>query len=110
MTRSELTERMARGHGGRLAAEDMEKAVRNIIEQMSGALARGDRIEIRGFGSFCLHHRRPRWGRNPATGEPVEIDGRYVPHFKPGKRLRERVDEARRRETGGGRQSFVESR
>ena len=102
MTRAELTVRMARRHGGRLAAEDMEKAVRNIVEQMSGALARGDRIEIRGFGSFRLHYWRPRWGRNPATGEQVEIDGRYVPHFKPGKRLRERVDEALRRERGGG--------
>ena len=104
MTRSELTERMARRHGGRLAAEDMEKAVRNIVEQMSGALARGGRIEIRGFGSFCLHYWRPRWGRNPATGKPVKLYGSYVPHFKPGKRLRKCVDEARRRESGGGGQ------
>ena len=104
MTRAELTVRMARRHGGRLAAEDMEKAVRNIVEQMSGTLARGDRIEIRGFGSFRLHHRPPRWRRNPATGEPVKLDGSYVPHFKPGKRLRERVDEAWRRESDSGGQ------
>ena len=101
MTRSELTVRMARRHRGRLAAEDVENAVRNIVEQMSGALARGDRIEIRGFGSFRLQYWRPRWGRNPATGEPVKMDGSYVPRFRPGKRLRERVDEAWRRELGG---------
>ena len=57
------------------------------------ALARGERIEIRGFGSFSLHYRAPRIGRNPKTGEQVALAGKYVPHFKPGKELRERVNE-----------------
>jgi integration host factor subunit beta len=59
---------------------------------MAQTLQKGDRIEIRGFGSFSLHYRAPRVGRNPKTGETVELDGKYVPHFKPGKELRERVD------------------
>ena len=58
---------------------------------MSGALSGGERIEIRGFGSFCLHYRPPRLGRNPKTGESVALRGKHVPHFKPGKELRERV-------------------
>ncbi len=63
-----------------------------MIEQMSQALATGNRIEIRGFGSFSLHYRPPRIGRNPKTGEAVQLTGKYVPHFKPGKELRERVN------------------
>ena len=109
MTRSGLAERVARRHGGRLAADEVEKAVGNIVEQMSCALARGERIEIRGFGSFRLHYWPPRRGRNPASGEAMELEGRHVPRFKPGKRLRERVNEARRRQTYGGRQPAVES-
>jgi len=58
---------------------------------MSGALASGERIEIRGFGSFSLNYRPPRTGRNPKTGDAVALSGKYVPHFKPGKELRERV-------------------
>ena len=61
---------------------------------MSDALSSGRRIEIRGFGSFSLHFRPPRMGRNPKTGEPVSLDGKYVPHFKPGKELRERVNKS----------------
>ena len=60
---------------------------------MSDALAQGERIEIRGFGSFSLHFRPPRQGRNPKTGETVALAGKYVPHFKPGKDLRERVND-----------------
>jgi integration host factor subunit beta len=63
-----------------------------MIEQMSQALASGERIEIRGFGSFSLHFLPPRMGRNPKTGDSVELNGKYVPHFKPGKELRERVN------------------
>jgi integration host factor subunit beta len=63
-----------------------------LLEQMSDALSTGQRIEIRGFGSFSLHHRPPRIGRNPKTGEPVALPGKHVPHFKPGKQLRERVN------------------
>ena len=61
---------------------------------MSQTLAMGERIEIRGFGSFSLHYREPRLGRNPKTGETVQLAGKYVPHFKPGKEMRERVNES----------------
>lgn len=63
------------------------------LKQMSQCLATGDRIEIRGFGSFSLHYRAPRVGRNPKTGQSVSLDGKFVPHFKPGKELRDRVNE-----------------
>ena len=72
----------------------MEVAIREILEQMAITLQSGDRIEIRGFGSFSLHYRAPRVGRNPKTGEKVELLGKSVPHFKPGKELRERVNES----------------
>jgi len=75
-----------------LSAKEIEDAVKDILEHMASTLEGGDRIEIRGFGSFSLHYREPRVGRNPKTGEKVELDGKYVPHFKPGKELRERVD------------------
>ena len=101
MTRSQLIEQMVSRHKGLLTLDDVELAVKNIIDQMSGALARGRRIEIRGFGSFSLHYRPPRMGRNPKTGESVSLTGKYAPHFKPGKRLRERVNEGRRREGAG---------
>ncbi len=91
MTRSELIERIAQLQP-QLSIKDIELAVKTIIEQMSHSLAHGERIEIRGFGSFSLHYRAPRVGRNPKTGESVSLDGKYVPHFKPGKELRERVN------------------
>ncbi|RZU98815.1 integration host factor subunit beta [Spiribacter vilamensis] len=92
MTKSELIDRMATNQQ-QLAQRDVELAVKTLLEQMSESLAGGERIEIRGFGSFALHHRPPRIGRNPRTGEPVSLPGKYVPHFKPGKEMRERVDE-----------------
>lgn len=92
MTKSELIELLARKQG-HLAHKDVELAVKSLIEQMSQALSSGERIEIRGFGSFSLHHRPPRMGRNPKTGTAVALPGKYVPHFKPGKELRERVNE-----------------
>lgn len=70
----------------------MEAAVKSMIEQMSNALSSGERIEIRGFGSFSLHYRPPRVGRNPKTGDSVALTSKYVPHFKPGKELRDRVN------------------
>lgn len=91
MTKSELIDRMAETQR-HLAHLDVELGVKSILEQMSAALASGDRIEIRGFGSFSLHYRAPRMGRNPKTGEAVALPGKHVPHFKPGKSLRERVD------------------
>ena len=74
--------------------KDIELAVKALLEQMVEALAVGQRVEIRGFGSFSLHHRPPRLGRNPKTGEKVAVGSKYVPHFKPGKELKDRVDEA----------------
>lgn len=91
MTKSELIVKIAQNQPEFLPT-DVESAVRVIIEHMSHSLACGDRVEIRGFGSFCLHYRAPRIGRNPKTGENVKLDGRSVPHFKPGKELRERVN------------------
>ena len=94
MTKSELIEAIAR-QLPHLASKDVELAVNCVIEQMSETLSSGERIEIRGFGSFSLHHRAPRMGRNPKTGESVSLTAKYVPHFKPGKELRDRVDESR---------------
>ena len=94
MTKSELIETVA-GKQKHLPAKDVELAVKHILELMSETLADGGRIEIRGFGSFSLHYRRPRTGRNPRTGEAVALTGKYVPHFKPGKDLRERVNGGR---------------
>jgi integration host factor subunit beta len=71
---------------------DVELAVKELLEQMSAALSSGDRIEVRGFGSFSLHYRPPRTGRNPKTGASVQVPDKFVPHFKPGKELRERVN------------------
>ncbi|MBG23456.1 MAG: integration host factor subunit beta [Idiomarinaceae bacterium] len=91
MTKSELIQQLTALYP-ELSPRQVEDAVKELIEQMAQQLAGGDRIEIRGFGSFSLHYRAPRVGRNPKTGEKVELDGKYVPHFKPGKELRERVD------------------
>ncbi|NOY62042.1 MAG: integration host factor subunit beta [Gammaproteobacteria bacterium] len=91
MTKSDLIEILAQRQN-QLSSKDVEFAVKNVIEQMSQALANGERIEIRGFGSFSLHYRPPRVGRNPKTGESVELTGKHVPHFKAGKELRERVN------------------
>ncbi len=93
MTKSELIEILA-VKNSHLNHKDVELAVKSLIEQMSQSLSTGHRIEIRGFGSFSLHYRPPRMGRNPKTGEAVALAAKYVPHFKPGKELRERVDEA----------------
>lgn len=93
MTKSELIEALA-DRVRHLPTADVELSVRTLLEQMSQALAEGERIEIRGFGSFSLHHRPARMGRNPRTGEPVALPAKHVPHFKPGKELRERVNNA----------------
>tara|TARA_B110000263_G_scaffold209066_1_gene190979 strand:+ start:195 stop:494 length:300 start_codon:yes stop_codon:yes gene_type:complete len=91
MTKSELIEVLARKQP-QLAYRDIELAVKTILEYMSASLSSGERIEIRGFGSFSLHFRPARSGRNPKSGEPVSLPAKYVPHFKPGKELRERVN------------------
>jgi integration host factor subunit beta len=91
MTKSELIELIS-SRQAQLSAKDDELAVKTILEHMSETLETGERIEIRGFGSFSLHYREPRRGRNPKTGDAVQLTGKYVPHFKPGKELRERVN------------------
>lgn len=91
MTKSELIELIARRQS-QFNQKDVELAVNQIIDSMIDSLSEGERIEIRGFGSFSLHHRRARVGRNPKTGEKVALDDKRVPHFKPGKSLREEVD------------------
>ena len=106
MTKSELIEVIAREQS-HLAYRDVELAVKCMIEQMSQALASGERIEIRGFGSFSLHFRPPRVGRNPKTGDSVELNGKYVPHFKPGKELRERVNLKFQTDESGGQNENV---
>lgn len=75
-----------------LALRDVESAVKIILDSMVDTMAEGRRIEVRGFGSFSLHYHKPRIGRNPKTGEPVQLNGKHVPHFKPGKEMRERVN------------------
>ena len=91
MTKSELIAQLAERFP-QLVAKDAEFAVKMILDAMTDALSRGDRIEIRGFGSFALNYRPPRVGRNPKSGEKVQVPEKYVPHFKAGKELRERVD------------------
>ena len=95
MTKSELIERLAERFP-QLVAKDADYAVKMILDAMTESLANGDRIEIRGFGSFALNYRPPRVGRNPKSGEKVSVPEKYVPHFKAGKELRERVDIAMR--------------
>ena len=91
MTRSDLIAKLAERYP-QLVAKDAELAVKVILDAMASILARGGRIEIRGFGSFALNYRPPRIGRNPKTGDKVQVPAKYVPHFKAGKELRERVD------------------
>ncbi len=93
MTRSELIDSLA-ARFPQLTAQDAEVAVKELLDALTGALIQGQRIEIRGFGSFSLNYRPPRTGRNPKTGEKVDVPAKYVPHFKPGKELRDRVDGA----------------
>src|SRR6185437_1862349 len=91
MTKSELIERLALKQT-HLMHKDVELAVKLVLDQISESLAKQDRVEIRGFGSFSLHFRPARTGRNPKTGDAVQIPAKYVPHFKPGKEMRERVN------------------
>jgi len=91
MTKSELIARLAQRYP-QLVAKDAEYAVKMILDAMTQSLLSGHRIEIRGFGSFGLNYRPPRTGRNPKSGERVHVPEKYVPHFKAGKELRERVD------------------
>ncbi|MES1927781.1 integration host factor subunit beta [Salinisphaera dokdonensis CL-ES53] len=91
MTKSELIERLVQRQA-HMSHRDVELAVKLLLDDVIAELASGGRVEIRGFGSFSVHHRPARRGRNPKTGEAVDIPRKYVPHFKPGKELRERVN------------------
>lgn len=91
MTKSELIAKLASRHP-QLVAKDAELAVKMVLDAMAKALSQGNRIEIRGFGSFGLNYRPPRVGRNPKSGDKVQVPEKFVPHFKAGKELRERVD------------------
>lgn len=94
MTKSELIELIARKQT-QFSQKDVELAVNHILDSMIGSLSKGDRIEIRGFGSFSLHYRKARMGRNPKTGAQVSLSEKRVPHFKPGKALRDRVNDSK---------------
>ena len=100
ITKSEMIERIYEAQdssrGSTLSSKDIELAVKIVIEQLTSSLASGRRVEIRGFGSFSLRYRAARLGRNPKTGETVGLAGKYVPHFKPGRILREKVDHGSR--------------
>jgi integration host factor subunit beta len=91
MTRSELVEELA-AQFSQLTQKDAEQAVKTILDAISDALVLGHRVEIRGFGSFTVNRRAPRTGRNPRSGATVDIPEKKVPHFKPGKALREMID------------------
>lgn len=93
MTKSDLITRLS-DRFPQLIAKDAEFAVKAILDALSEALTKGDRVEIRGFGSFSLNYRPPRLGRNPKSGEKVEVPEKWVPHFKAGKRLRVQVDQS----------------
>lgn len=91
VTKSELIEALS-AEQKHLSPKDVELSVKTVLDEMAETLSQGERIEIRGFGSFSLRFRKPRLGRNPKTGESVELNSRHVAHFKPGKELRERVN------------------
>jgi integration host factor subunit beta len=88
MTKSELVQRLAE-RNPQLFQRDIEKIVGRIFDEITDALARGDRVELRGFGAFSVKRRDARVGRNPRTGESVDVDEKFVPFFKTGKQLRE---------------------
>jgi integration host factor subunit beta len=90
MLRSDLTKKLAEQYP-QFTAKDVELVVKVILDLMASTLEKGGRIEMRDFGIFCLNYKLPRKGRNPKTGEPINIPGKYLPHFKMGKELRERV-------------------
>jgi integration host factor subunit beta len=94
MTKSELTADLAAANP-HLTGRDVELIVATVFDEITAALARGERVELRGFGAFTVKHRDARTGRNPRTGEAVPVDEKAVPFFKAGKELRERVNKGR---------------
>ena len=92
MIKSELVQRLSE-RNPHLYLRDVEKIVNAVLDEITAALARGDRVELRGFGAFSVKHRNPRQGRNPRTGAKVAVDGKVVPFFKTGKEMRERLND-----------------
>ena len=90
MNKSELVKALA--DQANISLDEATLVVNTFVDSMKESLLEGGRVEIRGFGSFSLHYRAPRTGRNPKTGDKVELEGKYVPHFKPGKELRDRAN------------------
>jgi len=93
MIKSELVARLA-AENPHLYQRDVERIVATILDEITGALARGDRVELRGFGAFSVKHRPARMGRNPRTGAPVRVEEKFVPFFKSGKEMRERLNKS----------------
>ncbi len=93
MTKSELIQRIAE-HNPHLYQRDVERIVSTIFDEIADALARGDRVELRGFGAFSVKQRGARIGRNPRTGAAVKVAEKWIPFFKTGKQLRERLNDA----------------
>jgi len=91
MTKSELIQRLAEANP-HLYLRDVERIVTTIFDEITSALAEGDRVELRGFGAFSVKERGSRTGRNPRTGEAVEVPAKYIPYFKTGKQLREKLN------------------
>jgi len=91
MTRSQLIARLIE-HNPHLTSHDIEKVVNTVFDEISDALSRGDRVELRGFGAFSVKRRESRTGRNPRTGEAVDVDSKNTPYFKTGKELRDRLN------------------
>ena len=91
MTKSELIARLAEANP-HLYQRDVERIVTTIFDEITAALARGDRVELRGFGAFSVKERGARTGRNPRTGAKVAVEAKYIPYFKTGKQLRERLN------------------
>ena len=89
--KSELVTAIAQHHSHMLE-KDVELSINRLIDYLCDALAQGERIEVRGFGSFTLHHRPPRQAHNPKTGKKLVTESKYTPHFKPGKELKDRVN------------------
>lgn len=98
MIKSELVARLAQANP-HLYQRDIERIVGTVFDEITAALARGDRVELRGFGAFSVKKRPARTGRNPKTGEPVEVDEKHVPFFKTGKELRERLNGGEQEQT-----------
>ncbi len=92
MTKSDLILRLAEMYP-HLLQRDIERIVGTVFDEITNALARGNRVELRGFGAFSVKHRDARMGRNPRTGEPVQVDEKFVPFFKTGKQLRDRLND-----------------